>query len=50
MYIPSESRDQTDLTLVHGFEWVGAAEATGNGAAEADAFSESVDWRMDVIG
>lgn len=43
MYVPSESRDQADLTLIHGFEWVGAAEAAGNGAAKTDTCSKAVD-------
>lgn len=50
MYIPSETRDQTDLTLVHRLEGVGAAEAAGNGTEETDTFSEAVDWRMKIIG
>jgi hypothetical protein len=49
MYVPSESRDQTDLTLVHRFEWIGAAEAAGNGTTETDAFTEAVDCVVETI-
>lgn len=42
IYIPSESRDQTDLTLVDRLEGVGAADAAGDGTTETDAGTQVV--------
>jgi hypothetical protein len=39
----SEFGYETNLALVDGFEWVGAADAAGDGTAETDAFSQAVD-------
>lgn len=41
--VPSEFRDQADLALLHGLEWIRAAEEARNGSKEADAFTETVD-------
>ena len=36
-------RDETDLALVDGLEWVGAADTAGNSSAETNTFSQAVD-------
>jgi hypothetical protein len=39
-------RHQTDVPLLHATEGIGTAEDEGDGAEEADAFSQVVDWSL----
>jgi hypothetical protein len=45
----AELGDEADVALVDGLVWVGAAEAEGHGAAEADQVTNGVDCITELL-